>query len=114
MFIKKNDKVKVIAGKDKGKEGTVEKVFPSKERVIVKGVNIVKKHKNQLTQIQMVELLKLKHRFMFLTLCLSILQTMNQHGLASRLKMARKYVFLKRQVKHCNKGRRILSSWKIA
>ena len=44
MFIKKNDKVKVIAGKDKGKEGTVEKVFPSKERVIVKGVNIVKKH----------------------------------------------------------------------
>ena len=44
MFIKKNDKVKVIAGKDKGKEGTVEKVFASKERVIVKGVNIVKKH----------------------------------------------------------------------
>ena len=44
MFIKKNDKVKVIAGKDKGKECTVEKVFPSKERVIVKGVNIVKKH----------------------------------------------------------------------
>ncbi|HJH33886.1 MAG TPA: 50S ribosomal protein L24 [Ligilactobacillus aviarius] len=44
MFIKKNDKVKVIAGKDKGKEGTVEKVFPSKERVIVKGVNVVKKH----------------------------------------------------------------------
>ena len=44
MFIKKNDKIKVIAGKDKGKEGTVEKVFPSKERVIVKGVNIVKKH----------------------------------------------------------------------
>lgn len=44
MFIKKNDRVKVIAGKDKGKEGTVEKVFPSKERVIVKGVNIVKKH----------------------------------------------------------------------
>ena len=39
MFIKKNDKVKVIAG-----EGKVEKVFPSKERVIVKGVNIVKKH----------------------------------------------------------------------
>ena len=44
MFIKNNDKVKVLAGKDKGKEGTVEKVFPSKERVIVKGVNIVKKH----------------------------------------------------------------------
>ena len=44
MFIKKNDKVKVIAGKDKGKEGTVEKVFPAQDRVIVKGINIVKKH----------------------------------------------------------------------
>src|SRR5699024_3868652 len=44
MFIKKNDKGKVIAGKDKGKEGTVEKVFPAQDRVIVKGINIVKKH----------------------------------------------------------------------
>lgn len=44
MFVKKNDKVKVIAGKDKGKEGEITKVFPSKDRVIVKGVNMVKKH----------------------------------------------------------------------
>ncbi|KRM90083.1 50S ribosomal protein L24 [Liquorilactobacillus cacaonum] len=44
MFVKKNDKVKVIAGKDKGKEGIIEKVFPDKDRVIVKGVNVIKKH----------------------------------------------------------------------
>ena len=44
MFIKRNDKVKVIAGKDKGKEGVVIKAFPANDRVIVKGVNIVKKH----------------------------------------------------------------------
>lgn len=44
MFIKSNDKVKVIAGKDKGKEGVVTKAFPANDRVIVKGVNIVKKH----------------------------------------------------------------------
>ncbi|AUJ29017.1 MAG: 50S ribosomal protein L24 [Liquorilactobacillus hordei] len=44
MFVKKNDKVKVIAGKDKGKEGVIEKVFPNKDRVIVKGVNVIKKH----------------------------------------------------------------------
>ncbi|KRM04907.1 MAG: 50S ribosomal protein L24 [Liquorilactobacillus ghanensis] len=44
MFVKKNDKVKVIAGKDKGKEGTIEKVLPKQHRVIVKGVNLVKKH----------------------------------------------------------------------
>ena len=44
MFIKTNDKVKVIAGKDKGKEGVVVRVFPGKDRVVVKGVNLVKKH----------------------------------------------------------------------
>ncbi len=44
MFIKSNDKVKVIAGKDKGKEGVVIKAFPANDRVIVKGVNSVKKH----------------------------------------------------------------------
>ncbi len=44
MFIKSNDKVKVIAGKDKGKEGVVIKAFPANDRVIVKGVDIVKKH----------------------------------------------------------------------
>lgn len=44
MFIKSNDKVKVIAGKDKGKEGVVIKAFPANDRVIVKGVNVVKKH----------------------------------------------------------------------
>ena len=42
--IKKGDMVKVIAGKDKGKEGVVIKAFPANDRVIVKGVNIVKKH----------------------------------------------------------------------
>lgn len=44
MHVKKGDKVKVITGKDKGKEGIVLKAIPKKERVIVEGVNIVKKH----------------------------------------------------------------------
>ncbi|MFK5676538.1 50S ribosomal protein L24 [Ligilactobacillus sp. LYQ60] len=44
MFVKKNDKVKVIAGKDRGTEGVVEQVIPAANRVVVKGVNIVKKH----------------------------------------------------------------------
>ncbi len=44
MFVKKGDKVKVITGKDKGKEGVVLEAFPKKDRVIVEGVNIVKKH----------------------------------------------------------------------
>ena len=44
MKIKQGDKVVVIAGKDKGKEGKVLKTFASSSKVIVEGVNIVKKH----------------------------------------------------------------------
>lgn len=44
MKIKKNDKVIVIAGKDKGKTGTVVKSLPKESKVIVSGVNVLKKH----------------------------------------------------------------------
>ncbi len=44
MHVKKNDIVKVIAGKDRGKTGKILKVFPKKERVIIEGVNLVKRH----------------------------------------------------------------------
>ncbi len=45
MHVKTGDKVKVITGKDKGKEGVILKTFPKKDRVIVEGINIVKKHR---------------------------------------------------------------------
>jgi len=41
--LKKEDTVKVIAGKDKGKQGRILKILRDKDRVIVEGVNIVKK-----------------------------------------------------------------------
>ena len=41
--IHKDDTVQVIAGKDKGKRGTVIRIIPKKDAVIVSGVNIVKK-----------------------------------------------------------------------
>ena len=44
MKIHKNDTVKVIAGNARGKTGKVLKVFPEKERIIVEGVNIIKRH----------------------------------------------------------------------
>jgi large subunit ribosomal protein L24 len=44
MNIHKNDTVKVIAGNARGKTGKVLKVFPEKERIIVEGVNIIKRH----------------------------------------------------------------------
>jgi large subunit ribosomal protein L24 len=42
--IQKDDKVKVIAGKDQGKIGKVLKVIPKKERVLVENINIAKRH----------------------------------------------------------------------
>lgn len=44
MHVKKGDKVMVITGKDKGKQGTILEAYPKKERVLVEGVNVVKKH----------------------------------------------------------------------
>ena len=44
MKIKKGDTVKVISGKNLGKEGKVLKVYPKLDKVIVEGVNIIKKH----------------------------------------------------------------------
>jgi large subunit ribosomal protein L24 len=52
MKIIKDDKVKVIAGNSKGKTGKVMKVIIDKNKVIVEGVNLVKKHQkpNQMNQ----------------------------------------------------------------
>ena len=44
LHIRKGDKVRVIAGDDKGKEGAVLEILSSKNRAIVEGVNIVTKH----------------------------------------------------------------------
>ena len=44
MKIKKGDSVIVLTGKDKGKKGQVLKTIPAKSRVVVQGVNVVKKH----------------------------------------------------------------------
>ena len=46
MNIKKDDKVRVLAGKDKGTEGTVLRALPAQQRVVVEKVNIVTKAKH--------------------------------------------------------------------
>jgi large subunit ribosomal protein L24 len=48
--IRKDDKVIVLAGKERGKIGTVLKVDPEKERVIIEKINMVKKHAKASTQ----------------------------------------------------------------
>jgi len=44
MKIRKNDTVLVIAGKDKGKKGKVRLAYPKDERLLVEGINFIKKH----------------------------------------------------------------------
>jgi large subunit ribosomal protein L24 len=44
MHVKKGDKVRVISGKDKGKTGVILAAYPKDSRVLVEGVNVVKKH----------------------------------------------------------------------
>jgi large subunit ribosomal protein L24 len=45
MKIRKGDRVVVLAGKDKGKEGTVKTALPKESKVVVEGVNVAKRHR---------------------------------------------------------------------
>ena len=45
MFIKTGDRVQIISGKDKGREGIVTRVYPVTGKVVIDGLNIVIKHK---------------------------------------------------------------------
>lgn len=44
MYLKQGDNVKVMAGKDKGKEGNITKVLPKQNKVIIENINLAKKH----------------------------------------------------------------------
>ena len=44
LHVRKGDKVRVISGDDKGKEGVIQEVLTDKKRVVVEGINIVTKH----------------------------------------------------------------------
>ena len=50
--IKRGDKVVVLAGRDKGRQGEVFKVMPKEARALVRGVNMVKRHTKQTAETQ--------------------------------------------------------------
>ncbi len=52
LKIRKGDKVQVLSGKDKGKTGTVSRALPDKDKVIVDGINVAKKHQKPTQAIQ--------------------------------------------------------------
>ena len=49
MKLRKGDKVRIMAGKDKGKDGVIDRVYPKQEKILIQGINIIKRHikKNQ-------------------------------------------------------------------
>lgn len=56
MKLKKGDEVKVIRGKDKGKTGKLEKVFPQLEKVLILGINEYKRHMKAKSQSEPSEI----------------------------------------------------------
>ena len=58
MDIRKNDTVLVIAGKDRGKKGRVRFTYPRKERVLVEGINMVKRHTRAVRQARQVGIIE--------------------------------------------------------
>ena len=67
MFVKKGDKVRVIAGKDKGVEAVVLTALPKVNKVVVEGVNIIKKHQRPNNENPQGQSLKKKLQSMLLT-----------------------------------------------
>lgn len=56
MKLKKGDEVKIVVGKDKGKTGKIEKVFPKEQKVQVLGVNQYKRHTKARSQREKSEI----------------------------------------------------------
>ena len=60
MKIRKNDTVQVMAGKDKGKKGKVRFAYPKKNRIIVEGINFIKKHSRARAQVRQAGIIDLE------------------------------------------------------
>lgn len=56
MKLKKGDEVKIVRGKDKGKQGTIEKVLTKYNKVLIPGINMVKRHLKARSQRQKAEI----------------------------------------------------------
>ena len=78
MHVKTGDTVVIIAGKDKGKQGKVIAAYPKKDRVVVEGLNQVKRHTKRVRTILKAVLLRRKLPFTFPTLCSSIRKAANR------------------------------------
>ena len=60
MKIRKNDTVLVIAGKDKGKTGKVRFAYPKEERLLVEGINFIKRHTRARGRVRQAGIIQLE------------------------------------------------------
>ncbi len=60
MKIRKNDTVLVIAGKDKGKTGKVRFTYPEEERIMVEGINFIKRHTRAKGKVRQAGIIQLE------------------------------------------------------
>ena len=77
MRIHQNDTVEVISGKDLGKRGKVQQVLPRKGRVIVQGVNIVKRHQRPTAAIRQAGIIQ-KEAFLPVSKVMLVCQRCNK------------------------------------
>ena len=80
MFVKKGDKVRVIAGKDKGTEAVVLTALPKVNKVIVEGVNIFKKHQRPTNELPQGCIIKKEA-----AIHVSNVQVLDKNGVAGRV-----------------------------
>ena len=60
MKIRKNDTVLVVAGKDRGKKGKVRLAYPNDERIVVEGVNFIKRHSRASGRVRQAGIIELE------------------------------------------------------
>lgn len=98
MFVKKGDKVRVIAGKDKGTEAVVLKALPKVNKVIVEGVGMIKKHQKPNTENPQGAIVEKEA-----PIHVSNVQVLDKNGVAGRVGYkvvdGKKYVTAKNQAK---------------
>lgn len=98
MFVKKGDKVRVIAGKDKGTEAVVLKALPKVNKVVVEGVGMIKKHQKPNTENPQGAIVEKEA-----PIHVSNVQVLDKNGVAGRVGYkvvdGKKYVTTKNQAK---------------
>src|SRR5579884_2588278 len=110
MNIKKGDTVLIITGKDKGKQGTVSRAMPQVDKVIVEGLNMVKKHVRPQGQTRQGGVIDKECRFTSRTPCWSVPSAASPHAWHM---IAAPWVPIRRCVR-CAYARNVERSSKIA